>query len=346
LELGGAQLSLLRIARALAGRGHVTRLLAGNATPAGVALARAHGFDVEVMGSGVDLQWNCEPEFAAWLAPRLVGADVVHAHMLGAWWAAASVAPSDVRVVASEHNSYAWWGEPPWAAMAAVADRIDRFFAHGVDARAGALRAGIAEDRLRRGISPVSGMDAVPRTGLPSPRIVFTGRLSLDKGPDILIDAVARMAAPPPVLMLGSGALIDELRGQVARLGLQSVVSFCGWVDEPGAWVAGAAVQACPSRDEAFSQTAVLAMGLGVPVVGTTADGFPETLADDRGLMVSPDDPAALAAALESVLGGRSRTDLKSARRWARQFETERVAGLYERTYEHLLVGATQGLAA
>jgi glycosyltransferase involved in cell wall biosynthesis len=110
--------------------------------------------------------------------------------------------------------------------------------------------------------------------------------------------------------------------------------------------VAGAAVQACPSRDEAFSQTAVLAMGLGVPVVGTTVDGFPETLADHRGIMVLPDDPRALAAALEGVLAGRLQTDTNSARRWAQQFEIERVAGLYERTYVDLLGVATPGLAA
>jgi hypothetical protein len=51
LERGGAQLSLLRIARALAARGHRTRLLAGNATVEGIALARDHGLTVEVMGS-------------------------------------------------------------------------------------------------------------------------------------------------------------------------------------------------------------------------------------------------------------------------------------------------------
>jgi hypothetical protein len=39
--------------------------------------------------------------------------------------------------------------------------------------------------------------------------------------------------------MLGAGALEDDLRARVARLGLERVVRFCGWVDEPGPWVAG-----------------------------------------------------------------------------------------------------------
>ncbi len=82
LEAGGAQLSLLRVSRVLARRGYRTRLLVGTATPEGVQIAREHGIEPEVMGLAVDLQWHCDPAFAAWLAPRLVGANVVHAHML------------------------------------------------------------------------------------------------------------------------------------------------------------------------------------------------------------------------------------------------------------------------
>jgi glycosyltransferase involved in cell wall biosynthesis len=345
LELGGAQLSLLRVARALAQRGHQTRLFAGNATPDGLRLARAHAVEVTVMGSATNLQWHCDPDFAGWLAPRLAGADVVHAHMLGAWWAAAWAVPDDVPLIASEHNGYAWWGETPWEAMAEVAGRVDRFYAHGPDARAGASRVGIPADRIRRGISPVVGMDARPRPGLPSPRIVFTGRLSRDKAPDVLIDAIARMTAPPSVLILGAGAMLDDLRDQVARLGLENVVRFCGWVDEPGPWVKGASVQACPSRDEAFSQTAVLAMGLGVPVVGTNVDGFPDTLADRRGIKVPSEDPEALAAALEEILDGGLRTDTAGARKWARQFDTEPVTTVYEQAYNDLRRSSTPELA-
>ena len=346
LELGGAQLSLLRVARALAARGHQTRLLAGNATPAGVALARAYGFGVEVMGSDSDLQWTCDPAFARWLAPRLSNVDLIHAHMLGAWWATATVADGSVPLIASEHNGYEWNQQPPWAAMAEVAERIDRFYAHGPDARAGALRVGVPGDRIRRGVSPVVGMDAAPRRGLPSPRIMFTGRLSPDKAPDVLIDAVARMAAPPPVMICGTGAMHDDLRAQVVRLGLKRSVTFHGWVDDPGSWVVGASVQACPSRDEAFSQTAVLAMGLGVPVVGTNVDGFPETLGDGRGVIVASEDPQALATALEQILAGQSLPDTVAARRWARRFETEQITTVYEQAYCELITPGAPELAA
>lgn len=336
LEPGGAQLSLLRVARALAERGHETRLLVGFASEAGVELARAHGLEPELMGAREDLQWRCDPAFAAWLEPRLRGADLVHAHMVGAWWAAAHAAPPGVPLAASEHNDLAWPGEPRWAELAQVVERIDRFYAHSPGARAGVVRAGMAEDRVTFGVSPVEGFGAEQRRGLPSPRILYTGRLAHDKGPDVLVEAVARMAAPPPVLILGAGACEAKLRAQISEAGLRDVVRLHGWIADPAPWVAGASVQVCPSRDEAFSQAAVLAMGLGVPVVGTRVDGLLETLACGRGVIVEPDDPRALAAALDEVLCARRTTDLAGARRWALRFDTALVAAIYERDYLQL----------
>jgi glycosyltransferase involved in cell wall biosynthesis len=333
LEPGGAQLSVLRISRALAERGHRTRLLAGYATEAGVELARAHGVEPVLMGAEHDLQWIADPAFAAWLGPRLLGADVVHAHMFGGWWAAAQAVRPGVPLVGSEHNDLAWPGEPQCDAMAEAVDRVDLFYSHSPGARRAVLRAGMREERVVHGVSPLAGMDAVERPGLPSPRIVYTGRLSPDKGPDVLVEAIGQMSDPPPVLVLGSGALEPALRARIAELGLGQTVRLLGWVAEPGPWVAGASVQACPSRDEAFSQSAVLAMALGVPVVGTRVDGFPETLADRRGVMVEPEDAAALAAALDDVLTGRRTTDVAGARAWARQFTVERVTVRYERDY-------------
>jgi glycosyltransferase involved in cell wall biosynthesis len=333
LEPGGAQLSLLRISRALNERGHRTRLLVGFASPEGTELARAHGIEPEVMEGTTDLQWRADPAFAGWLAPRLEDADVVHAHMFGGWWAAAGAVPSGVPLFASEHNDYLWPALSQWRAMAQAVGRIDRFYAHSPGARAGVIRAGMRETRITRGISPVDGFDATERRGLPEERIVYTGRLAPDKGPDVLVEAIGLMDDAPPVFLLGAGVLEPALRKRIAELGLGGVVTLTGWREDPATWVAGATVQACPSRDEAFSQAAVLAMGLGVPVVGTRVDGFPETLADDRGLLVDPDDPAALAEALQAVIDGARVTDLPGARAWARQFEVARVASRYEADY-------------
>ncbi|MGI8592951.1 MAG: glycosyltransferase family 4 protein, partial [Solirubrobacteraceae bacterium] len=160
LEPGGAQLSLLRVARAFAARGHRTRLLVGYSTHAGVALARAHGVEPELMGAEEDLQWRCDPAFVAWLEPRLAGADVVHAHMLGAWWAAGHAVAPGIPFAASEHNDLVWPGEPQWDAIAEVAELIDRFYAHRPGAQAGVLRACMREERMVRGVSHVESLIA------------------------------------------------------------------------------------------------------------------------------------------------------------------------------------------
>ena len=66
----------------------------------------------------------------------------------------------------------------------------------------------------------------------------------------------------------------------------------------------GASAHVAPSREESWSQSAVVALGLGVSVVGTAVDGLAHTLGNGRGVLVPPDHPHALAAALSRVLAG------------------------------------------
>lgn len=336
LDLGGAQLSMLRVARSLAARGIRTVLLAGHAAPEGIALARAHGFEPAVFGAPRSLQWVPDPGFAAWLEERLRGADVVHAHMFGAWWAAATAVAPGTPLIASEHNSYHWPEVAHEAELRDALQRVDLFFAHGPGARATVLAAGLPAERLRAGISPVAGMDALPVGRRGAVPIVFSGRLDPDKGPDVFLDAMARVRSRRRAVMLGAGRLHDELVAQRARLGLERRVAMPGWTPDPAPRISAASALVIPSRDESFSQTAVLGMGLGVPVIGTDVDGFPETLGSGRGLIVPPEDPAATAAAIDAVLAGRHRLDLDGARRFARRFEPERVATVYEQAYRGL----------
>ena len=342
LEPGGAQLSMLRVMRELRGHGIVSVLLCGWATPAGIDLARGCGVEPEVWGEGGNLQWVPDARFAAWLGLRLAGADLVHAHMFGAWWAAARVVPAGIPLVASEHNQYLWPDRPYSAELREALGRVDVFFAHGPAARATVIAHGLAVARVREGISPVVGTRARAAPGLPSPRIVFAGRLDLDKGPDILVEALGLLRDPPPTLILGDGRLRGRLERRVQELGLAQRVSFTGWVPDPGAYIAGATVLAIPSRDEAFSQTAIIGLAHGVPVIGTDVDGFPATLGDGRGILVAPEDPQALAAALQAVLDG----DLarpRPLRSLAERYAPARVAAIYERTYRGLLAPDAAG---
>src|SRR5437764_10378841 len=211
---------MLRVMRELRGHGIASVLYCGWAAPAGVELARQYGAEPEVWGEGGNLQWVPEPRFATWLDRRLAAADLVHAHMFGAWWAATRAAPADIPLVASEHNQYLWPGRPRTAEMREALGRVDVFFAHGPSARATVIAHGLALERVREGISPVVGTRTRAAPGLPSPRIVFAGRLDPDKGPDILVEALGLLRDPPPTLILGDGRLRDRLQRRVRELGL------------------------------------------------------------------------------------------------------------------------------
>jgi glycosyltransferase involved in cell wall biosynthesis len=341
LEPGGAQLFALPLSAALRKHGVATTLLAGDATPPGLELAARYGLPAdayrvsEVLAAG-SLQWTPAPEFSRWLGPRLAEADLVHAHMVGAWWAAAGALPPHVPLVASEHNQMSWPDDDHTLQAREAARRVDVFFAHGPAARAWAAGIGLDDGRLRDGRSLVEGLSAGPLPGLPSPRLTFVGRFRSDKAPDVLVEALAFLDAPPPAYLVGDGPQRDALIQLIRAHGLEAVVNLPGWSYEPARYIAGSSVHAVPSREESWSQSAVLALGLGVPVVGTAVDGLARTLGGGRGVLVPPEDPGALAKALARVLGGE-RPHPAPGLVYARQFTPAAAAAFYAAVYRQLL---------
>jgi glycosyltransferase involved in cell wall biosynthesis len=344
LERGGAQLSALRLSVALRSHGIVTRLYAGDATAEGLALAAAFDVPAEAFAQQAHLQWVPSTDFAEWLRARLADAELVHAHMFGAWWAAAVAAPDGLPLVATEHNAVTWpYGDFVIEARAAV-PRVAAFFTHGPAARTFADSLGVPAERLLEGRSIVEGFDARPLPGLPSPRVTFAGRLHPEKGPDVLLEALAMLPDPPATLLLGDGPLRESLTARSIALGLADRVILPGWVRSPGSYVAGASVHVVPSREEAWSQSAVLGLGLGVPVVGTAVEGLPETLGEGRGVLVQPEKPEELAHAIDELLRGRGVPDPALGRRYAEQFTNERIAPYYADVYRRLTVRGTTHL--
>lgn len=335
LEPGGAQLGILRTVAELRRQGIATRVIAGSATREGRRLFAAAGIPAEVWpGGDANVQHELSPAFADWLVPRLEDADVVHAHTLGGWWAAARAVPPGTPLVASEHNSLA--GVQTGDLRAALL-RVDLMFAHGPSTRALYAGLGLGPERLRVGVSAIDGIDAQPLRGLPSPRLVFAGRLHAEKGPDLLVEAVAMLPDPPPTLILGAGPLDRRLRRLVRRRGLGGVVRLMGWRPDAPRVIAGAGVCVVPSRHDAWSQTAVIAMGLRVPVVATAVEGLPATLGSNRGVLVAPDDPAALAEGIAGALAGDLPVDREEARAYAQRYLPGRVARAYADEYRGLM---------
>jgi glycosyltransferase involved in cell wall biosynthesis len=339
VEPGGGQLSALRLGLALERRGWSVDFAAGSATPEGIELFRSHGVALAVYGAKQNLQYVPDPGLARWLASRLEQVDLVHAHQFGAWWAAAHAAPPGQIVVGSEHNAYQWPARPRAAEARAALRRLDALFVHGPAARRQLVAFGAPPALLREGRSPIDelpGGRVRPREA-PRSRIVYAGRLHPEKGTDLLLEAFALIPPAGELEIIGDGRMAGKLRRRARELGVEGRVRFAGWQKEPAAWIAGASACAVPSRFDAWSQTAVLAMALRVPVVGTAVDGLAEVLGDGRGVAVEPESPKALARALDAVLTGGIRLDLDAGQRYAARFTAEKVADLYEACYWELL---------
>jgi glycosyltransferase involved in cell wall biosynthesis len=134
------------------------------------------------------------------------------------------------------------------------------------------------------------------------PRLAIVGRLIPIKAHVVLLEALVRVREQVPGVTLevaGDGPLDADLRAAVSRLGLGDAVSFLGRVAPAAPVFERAAVVVVPSRGEGFGMVALEAMERGRAVVASDVGGLPEIVeAGVTGIVVPPDDPEALAAAL------------------------------------------------
>jgi glycosyltransferase involved in cell wall biosynthesis len=157
------------------------------------------------------------------------------------------------------------------------------------------------------------GTDRAAR--LPSRRdgtisLLSVGSLVPRKGYDVLLAALARIADLPWSLTIvgdrsRNRATADEVEASIAALGLASRVTLAGAVsaERLAAFYAQADLFVLASRFEGYGMAFTEAIAQGVPVVGTTAGAIPETVPADAGVLVPPDDVAALALALRRLIG-------------------------------------------
>ena len=126
-------------------------------------------------------------------------------------------------------------------------------------------------------------------------RMVSVGRLSHEKGHDVLLDAMRELVGGDSsfsLTIVGDGPSRAELETQAAGL----PVTFAGAVDDPTPYLDDADVFCLPSRSEGLPLALLEAMMSGLPCVATSVGDVPELEPDV--LTVPPSDPHALAAAL------------------------------------------------
>lgn len=239
--------------------------------------------------------------------------------------------------------------------------RRDRYilFLHGATLAAGvsgAVTEGLLTDgmhpaRVRRipnGVNPARlgperrGLLRA-RLGIPPGAFVAgsVGSLIPRKGCDVLMRGFARLPGASWLVLAGSGPEEARLRALAAELGVSGRVRFVGNLDQPAEVFDSLDVHVLASRAEAFGLVLVEAALRGVPSIGTTVGGIPEIIGDGTtGLLVSPDDPEALAVALRRLADDPAlRRRLGAGARAAAEdrFTAIRMADEVAETYEEML---------
>jgi glycosyltransferase involved in cell wall biosynthesis len=223
-------------------------------------------------------------------------------------------------------------------------------FLRGVADRSVVIPYGIDPQWLS---APPNGVADVWRKRLGQPLVLFVGRFRHYKGLDVLLSAMTRVRAS--LALVGSGAGETALREQVRRLGLDGRVTFLGHVegDKLRALYHACDVFVLPSTNkaEAFGLVQVEAMACGRPVV-STALGTGTTfvnLHDVTGLVVTPKDAPALAAAIQRLLDDpdlRRRMGSAGRERVAREFTLDRMVERTLALYTEVAAGTPRGEAA
>lgn len=138
-------------------------------------------------------------------------------------------------------------------------------------------------------------------------RIVAVGRMTHEKGHDLLIRACAKILPEYPdwhLDLVGDGPLREQLAQMVRQNGISSQVHFHGQLKNPFGMVKSADLFVLPSRVEGFPNVLLEAMAMGVPVVSFDCASGPAELITHRvsGLLVPAGDVGSLASAMRSLM--------------------------------------------
>jgi glycosyltransferase involved in cell wall biosynthesis len=224
-------------------------------------------------------------------------------------------------------------------AFVAISEEIERQWLRlGVPpSRMTRLASGVDTDRFRPGPSTLESSLPARR-----PRVVFTGRIHLQKNLDILIDIWGNVARETgaSLVLVGQGEERPRLEQRVAEMGLNERVVFVGAADDPSEHLRAADLFVLPSVAEGMSNSLLEAMSTGLPCIASEIGGNIDLLGDGAGLLVPPDDRPAWTKALIGSLkdeGLRTRLGRAARAKIEAEFGLSSVVDRYLELYGRLL---------
>jgi glycosyltransferase involved in cell wall biosynthesis len=179
--------------------------------------------------------------------------------------------------------------------------------------------------------------DAQSRWIRSGPHLLAVGRLSPEKGYDLLLEALAEVRKEfrsCDLTILGAGNLEAELMALCRKLGVAQAVRFAGMVENPAAYFPGASLFVLPSRHEGMPNAMLEAAAGGLPIAATPASGgIADLLRGQPGCFVTAEISAeALAATLLTALA-----ELQPGERFSHAFAAPFRLDNAIRSYETLI---------
>lgn len=183
---------------------------------------------------------------------------------------------------------------------------------------------------------------------------LFIGRLCRIKGIYPLVEAMKRLPEHIRLVMIGDGPERAGLEQAIESAGLQARIQLTGALPQDAvfAYLKHAKALVLPSFFETQGIVLLEAAAFGKPVVATAVGGIPEVVDSlETGLLVPPDNPGALAAAisyLETQPEEAARMGENGRRRVQSHFTWEKIARQTEALYSEVLAGwnTSDGAAA
>ena len=179
----------------------------------------------------------------------------------------------------------------------------------------------------------------------PGPHLLAVGRLSREKGFDLLMQALAKVRerfAHADLVIAGSGPEEMDLKALRHELSIEDAVQFAGQVDSPYAYVPGASLYVLSSRHEGLPNSLLEAAAGGLPIVALPASlGIVELLRREPGAWLAPEISAeALAACLVSALQAL-RPGERFAHPFVDAFRMQQAIQGYEKLIDVVIEGPT-----
>jgi len=288
-------------------------------------------------------------------------ADVVHAHGYKAdVYAYVALRGTATPMVSTCHN---WLKDNPLVSFYGMVDRFvlrnyDAVIAVSAEVRARLLKAGVSAEKIRfirNGIDLRPFAQAVPSLPATSDcanafTVGWVGRLSNEKGPDIFLQAAARVLIDCPdarFVIVGDGPDLNKINVLIDELAIRKNVLLTGRREDMPSVYASLDLMVSSSRQEGLPMAILEGMASGLALVATAVGEVSTVVLDDQtGVVVPSEDVESLAAGIIKLLQDptlRKRFGNAGLKLIEEQFSAQRMTAEYLHVYDDVV--ATKDVA-